>query len=117
MPRSDAAAHLLAVSKEKRLKTAKAWAKEGVDVGEITGDHPTKDHETSLSFIRGDRYGEITTANYQWQRRIEALGCKPRSITTFSDSKAQIRWYDRVPKAFMRKPSAGRQAGEESDDE
>ena len=104
------AAHLVGASHAKTLKSAKAWAKEGVAVQELCGDFPISERETVSSFIEADTYGEITTTTYQWMKRIESLGCRPATITTFGRSAGEIRYYPDVPRQFFRVPSRGRSA-------
>ncbi len=87
--------------------SAVEWQKEGVELARVAGELPPTEQETTISFLRGGRYAEITTADSQWQKRIESLGVRPRAITTFSEDKAEIRYYDRVPKGYVGMPSAG----------
>ncbi len=92
----------------RSLTPAADWQRDGVELTRVAGELPPTEQETTISFLRGGRYAEITTADSQWQKRIESLGVRPRAITTFSDGKAEIRYYDRVPKGYVGMPSAGR---------
>lgn len=91
-----------------RFHTAKEWQELGVEVIQLSGELMIEDRETALAFIGREQHAEITTAYVQWQRRLESLGCQPTSITTFERGAAQIRYYSKVPRRFIRMPSAGR---------
>ena len=91
-----------------RFRSAKEWQELGVEVVQLSGELMIEDRETALAFIGREQRAEITTAHVQWQRRLESLGCQPTSITTFERGAAQIRYYSKVPRRFIRMPSAGR---------
>ena len=95
-------------TEKHRFLNAKEWQERGVEVILLTGELMIEDRETAMAFIGREQHAEITTAHIQWQRRLESLGCQPTSITTFERGAAQIRYYSRVPRRFIRMPSAGR---------
>lgn len=94
--------------KSRGYLSAEDWEKRGVAVVRLSGDLPPDERETGLSFFDKDKFAEVTTALYSWQKRLESLGCVPTIINTFQDSSAEIRYYARVPRRFIRLPSAGR---------
>ena len=98
----------------RRLLQPEEWAKRGVEVTHLPGLHPPEDRETVIGFVGRERYAEITTASYVWQRRIEELGCKPVAITTFGHAGCSIRYYPRVPRKYIVMPAArGHEAPQE----
>ena len=92
-------------AKKITLRPASEWVIQGIEISRIRAELPPEEQETAISFLKGGRYAEITTADRQWQKRIESLGVKPRAITTFDMGKVEIRYYDRVPKGYVQMPS------------
>lgn len=101
--------------KARGYLSAEDWEKRGVAVVRLSGDLPPDERETGLSFFDKDRFAEVTTALYSWQKRLESLGCVPTVINTFQDSSAEIRYYARVPRRFIRLPSAGRKKAQDGE--
>ena len=100
-------------SKQKhRFRSAKEWQELGVEIKRLSGELPIEDRETSLSFLGRDKYAEVTSARRDWQRRLEGLGCVPTAINTFQRGAAEIRYYAKVPRQFIRMPSGGRKNSE-----
>ena len=95
---------------KSRYLSAIQWKRQGVDVEQVTGELKLEDRETTVAFLGRDD-AEVHTAHRLWQRRLEVLGCRPESITTFSRGAGEIRYYSQVPRRFIRLPSAGRRKG------
>ena len=114
-PESDGSAQsgVKIPSKQKhRFRSAKEWQELGVEVKRLSGELPIDDRETSMSFLGRDKYAEVTSARRDWQRRLEGLGCVPTAINTFQRGAAEVRYYSKVPRRFIRMPSAGRKNAE-----
>ena len=79
-----------------------------MEVQELSGDLPVAERQTTLTITGREDYAEVDTAHRQWQRRLESLGCVPSTITTFRRSAIDIRYYESVPRQFVRMPSRGR---------
>ena len=94
--------------KKQGYLSALEWKRRGVEVQELSGELSVAERHTVVSFTGREDYAEVDTAHRQWQRRLEALGCIPTTITTFSRSAIDIRNYEGVPRRFIRMPSAGR---------
>lgn len=90
-------------------KQWRTWKNSGVDCGLLTGKLPRTERETVISFYEyGTKTGEIQSANPKWHTRLESLGVSPISIMRFEGDKAEIRYYDSVPKIFIKLPSSGK---------
>ena len=95
-----------------RFRSVKEWLKLGVEVKRLSGELPIEDRETAMSFLGRDKFAEVTSARRDWQRRLEGLGCVPTAINTFQRGAAEIRYYAKVPRQFIRMPSGGRKNSE-----
>ena len=94
--------------KTKR-KQARTWSKQGVDVVTLKGKLVKADRETSVSFYEyGTKNAEITTANPTWQNRLEELGIVPFGVTCFENDQAEVRYYNKVPLAYIKLPTNGK---------
>ena len=93
-----------------RYLSASEWERRGVEVQHLSGALPIYERETTLTFVGREEYAEVSTAHRSWQRRLESLGCVPSSITIFRRSAIDIRYYEGVPRQFVRMPTRGRKA-------